>query len=315
VALVEEGVRLRDAGIDAPILVLTEFPPGSEKEALAAGLTPALYTEDGLRRLAEAAGSVGERVGVHVKVDTGMHRVGVLPEGAVAYVRDVLEAGLALDGLWTHFAWSEELADPFTDVQLARFLGLAADLRAQGIRPRLLHAANSAATMARPETHLDLVRVGLAMYGLSPAPGLPGAGGLRPAMSWRSAVAMVKRVRAGEGISYGLAYRPDREATIATVPVGYADGYSRVLSDRASVLIGGRAHQVAGTITMDQLMVDCGDDPVEPGDEVVLMGRQGDAEISAEDLAAWLGTISYEVVCMVSERVPRVHLDAEPEVR
>jgi alanine racemase len=308
VALVEEGVRLRDAGLDAPILVLTEFPAGSEKEALAAGLTPTLYTAEGMARLADAASAVGGAVGVHVKVDTGMHRVGLPPDEALAFVHAVLGAGFELEGFWTHFAKSEDLDDPFTDIQLRRFLDLVDRLKAAGIRPRVLHAANSAAALARPATQLDVVRVGLAMYGLLPGPQLAGSADLRPALSWRSAVTMVKRVGAGEGISYGLRYVLDREATIATVPVGYADGYSRLLAERGEVLIRGRRYGVAGNVTMDQLMVDCGQDRVEAGNDVVLLGRQGDQEITAEELAGWMGTISYEVMCMVSERVPREYL-------
>ena len=309
VALVEEGILLRDAGLRAPILVLTQFPPGSEKEALAAGLTPTLYTDDGLARLAEAAGAVGGPVGVHVKVDTGMHRVGLAPQRALGFVRAVAEAGLELEGVWTHFAMSEDLDDPFTEIQLRRFLDETDRLKAAGIRPRYLHAANSGAAIAHPASHLDLVRVGLAMYGLFPGPALIGRTDIRPAMSWRSAVSLAKRVPEGEGISYGLRYRLDRESSIATVPVGYADGYSRVLGGKGEVLLRGRRYPVAGTVTMDQLMVDCGDDPVEPGDEVVLIGRQDQEEITADQVAAWMGTVNYEIVCMVSERVAREYVD------
>jgi alanine racemase len=312
VALVEEGVLLRDAGLTAPVLVLTQCPPGSEKEALAAGLTPTVYTEDGLARLADAAGAVGGSIGVHVKVDTGMHRVGLPPESAVSFAGSVSEAGLDLEGLWTHFAMSEELDDPFTEIQLRRFLDVVDRLKAAGVRPRYLHAANTGAAIAHPSARLDLVRVGLGMYGLLPGPGLKGMAALRPAMSWRSAVVLAKRVAAWEGISYGLRYRLDRESTIATVPVGYADGYSRVLGGRAEVLIRGRRYRVAGTITMDQLMVDCGDDSVEGGDEVVLIGRQDGEEITADEVASWMGTVNYEIVCMVSERVPREYVDQAP---
>lgn len=309
VALVEEGLELRESGIAAPILLLCECPPGSEKEALASRLTPSLSTPDGLVRLGAAAGSVGDAVGVHVKVDTGMHRAGVPLDRAVPFVRSLPEHGLELEGLWTHFATSEDLADPLTEVQLHRFRRVEADLAGEGIRPRYRHAANSAAIMARPESHLDLVRLGLAMYGLAPGPNLPGVRDLQPAMSWRSAVAMTRRVSTGEGVSYGQLYRLDKDSTLATVPVGYADGYSRLLTGKAEVLIRGRRYPVAGAVTMDQLMVDCGNDPVEPGDEVVLMGRQNGEHIAAEDLASWTGTIVYEVVCGVSQRVPREHLE------
>jgi alanine racemase len=313
VALVEEGVRLRDAGLTAPILVLTEFPPGSEKEAIAAGLRPTLYTPEGVARAAEAAAAVGAPVGAHVKIDTGMHRVGVSPRDALELARAVSESGLELEGLWTHFATSEDLEDPFTDVQFTRFLEVVDRVKAAGMRPRYLHAANSAAALARPATHLDLIRVGLATYGVSPAPGLDGATNLRPAMSWRSSVMLAKRVAAGERVSYGLRYQLGRESTIVTIPVGYADGYSRLLGGKAQVLIRGRRYPVAGTITMDQLMVDCGDDPVEPGDEVALLGRQGEQEITAEEVAGWMGTVAYEVVCMVSERVPREYMQGAAE--
>jgi alanine racemase len=309
VALVEEGIELRDAGLTARILVLTEFPPGSEKEALAAGLTPTLYTEEGLHRLAEAAGSVGTGVAAHVKVDTGMHRVGLDPSRAEAFLSDVVAAGLGVEGLWTHLAVADERWDPFTGIQLDRFNSIAAGLQAAGVLPRILHAANSAAAMSLPVAHHHLVRIGIAMYGLSPGPDMAGAAAaLRPALSWRSSVALVKRVWAGEGISYGLLYAPERDSTIVTVPVGFADGYGRLLSNRAHVIIRGRRYPVAGAVTMDQVMVDCGDDPVEPGDEVVLIGRQGDAEVTADDVAGWMGTINYEVVCRISERVPREYV-------
>jgi len=306
VALVEEGIELRDAGVLARIFALTEFPLGSEKEALAAGITPSVYTEEGLYRLADAAGSLGRPLGVHVKVDTGMHRVGVDVDRAVPFVSDLLESGLQLEGLWTHFAKSEEVSDSFTAWQLERFTSLAEALRERGMGARYLHAANSAAVMSRSLAHLDLVRVGIAMYGLAPGPELvAAASALRPVMTWKSVVSMTKRVRAGDAISYGLTYTLEHASTIATVPVGYADGYSRLLSGKAHVLIRGRRHPVAGTITMDQLMVDCGDEAVEAGDEVVLIGRQGHGQITADDLAAWMGTINYEVVCGVSARVPR----------
>jgi alanine racemase len=310
VALIEEGIELRDAGIVGPILVLTEFPAGSEKEALAAGLTPSLYTDEGLDGLVDAAEALGTRVGAHVKVDTGMHRVGMSPERLAPFVSRLLERGLELEGLWTHFAKSEERSDPFTEWQLQRFNGVSALLKDQGIVPQYRHAANSAAIMSRPESHLDLVRLGIAMYGLSPGPELIAEVGwkLRPAMSLKSAVTMVKRVDAGEAISYGQRYSLQRPSIIATVPVGYADGYSRLLSGKAQVLIRSRRYPVAGTITMDQLMVDCGNDPVQPGDVVVLIGDQGDERIGADQVAAWMGTINYEVVCGVSQRVPREYV-------
>ena len=302
VALVEEGLRLRAAGIEAPILVLSELPPGSEAVALAHRLTPTLFSDAGLVRLAAAArGSVP----VHVKVDTGMHRVGVWPpEEAPAFARRVHDAGLEVEGLFTHFARSEE-DDVTTEGQLSRFLETADAVRSVGVSPRVLHAANSGATILHPTSHLDLVRPGIALYGIEPAPGVGADLGLRPALSWRSRVSAVKRLAAGEAVSYGHRYRLERDAWVVTVPVGYADGYPRQLTNLGSVLIGRRRHPIAGTVTMDQLMVDCGDEEVQVGDEVVLIGHQGDETIGADALGRLFGTIGYEIVSRIGDRVPR----------
>ncbi len=308
VALVEEGVGLRDAGIDARVLVLSEFPPGSEKEALEAGLTPTVYTDEGLASVTEAAVGIGASIGVHVKVDTGMHRVGVYPpEAAVAFCRKAIDAGLTLGGLWTHFARSEE-DEETTRAQLAQLLAVVGAARAAGLSPRLVHAANSAALILYPESHLDLVRPGVAIYGLDPGGELSARAGLRPALTWRSAVTMLKRLPAGEPVSYGHLYRLEADANIATVPVGYEDGFGRLLSSRGEVLIRGKRHRVAGTVTMDQILVDCGDDEIAPGDEVVLIGEQGGERITAEELARHVGTIGYEIVTAISERVPREYV-------
>jgi alanine racemase len=307
VALVEEGIALRDAGIEVPILVLSEFPPGSEAEALAAGLTPSLYTPDGLARLSGAATA---RVRVHVKVDTGLHRVGADPHEVVSLVRAVLGAGMEFEALWTHLATSEEVSNPFAGMQLERFRSVIEDLARGGIaRPRYLHAANTGGALARPDAHFDLVRVGIGLYGISPGPDVVGRADLMPAMRVLSTVTMTRRLAAGERLSYGLRYALPRDAIVATVPVGYADGYSRRLSGNASVLIRGVRRPVAGTVTMDQLTVDCADGPVEPGDEVVLLGAQGTDRITAEELASWSNTIGYEIVCGFSDRIPRVYTD------
>ena len=306
VALVEEGLGLRAAGIEAPVLVLSEFPSGSERSALDAGLTPSLYTDNGLTRLAAAA--AGRDVGVHVKVDTGMHRVGVYPpEATVAFLERVARSGIGLDGLWTHFASSAE-DEEITRRQLDRFLSVVEDARASGFTPRLLHAANSAATIVYPWSHLDLVRSGIAIYGVEPEPGVGADLGLLPALSWRSAVTMARRLPAGERVSYGHRYRLEHDANVATVPVGYADGYPRAASSRADVLIQGAHCRVAGSVTMDQLIVDCGDVDVVAGDDVVLVGHQGAASVSAWDLARCADTIGYEVVTRIGDRVPREYV-------
>ena len=308
VALVEEGLALREAGIDAPILVLSEAPPGSEKDAVEAGLTPSLYTEAGLASLAEAAAASGRSVGVHVKVDTGMHRVGRPAEGLGDFVRAATGAGLDFEGLWSHLAVSEVPSHPSVARQLAAFDAASEALAADGLVPRLRHLANTGGILGTPDSHLDMVRAGIGLYGYAPGPDVADAADLRPAMRWCAAVTLVKRVPAGEAISYGHRWAPERETSVATVGVGYADGYARSLTNVGEVLVRGRRHRVAGTVTMDQILLDVGDEPVEAGDEVVLLGRQGDEEITADEIAARIGTISYEVLCAVSARVPRRHV-------
>ncbi len=317
VALVEEGRQLRDAGIDAPVLVLSQPAPAAMAEVVGAELIPTLDTLDGVEALAHAVGAARRRrpVPVHVKVDTGMHRVGVAPAGAVGLVREVVaRPELELDGVFTHLAVADEVGDPYTTGQLAVFDEVLARLGAAGIRPRLVHAANSAGALFHPAGRYDLVRCGIAIYGLAPAADQllhPAVARLRPAMSLRARVSHVKTLDAGERLSYGLRYRLERRSVVATVPLGYADGVTRSLSGRGGeVLIGGRRCRLAGTVTMDQVLVDCGPDAaVAPGDEAVLIGRQGDEVVTAWDWAERTGTIAYEVVCGVSVRVPRTYGD------
>ncbi|HET9078693.1 MAG TPA: alanine racemase [Acidimicrobiales bacterium] len=320
VALVEEGRDLRAAGVDVPILVLSEPPPAAMAEVVASGLTPTVYTGAGLEAVsAEAARSGAGRTGppfpVHVKVDTGMHRVGASTADAVALAGRVdADPHLHLDGFWTHFAVSDEVEDPFTGTQIDRFADALRRLEASGVRPRVRHAANSGGTLWHRDSHFDMVRCGISLYGLAPAddgPGRPAVPDLRPAMSLKAHVSFVKTVAAGERLSYGRRYAVRTDSVVATVPLGYADGIPRRLfADGGQVLIGGRRRPIAGTVTMDQILVDCGPDaPVQAGDEVVLIGRQGDESISAWEWAAATGTIAYEVVCGISGRVPRVYID------
>ena len=191
--------------------------------------------------------------------------------------------------------------------QLSKFTGVLAELQQEGISIPIVHGANSATVAVAPEAEFDLVRAGISLYGLQPAPDIVQLD-LQPALSLKARVSYVHRVPAGTGISYGRRYMTERETTIATIPVGYADGYSRLLSNRAEVLVRGRRYRISGTICMDQCMIDVGDDPIEIGDEVVLIGRQGDEVISADELAGIMGTIHYEIVCLISERIPRIYL-------
>jgi alanine racemase len=315
VALVEEGAQLRDAGIDAPVLLLSEPPAEAMADVVGLGLTATLYTEAGVAAAAAAATS-GTPLPVHVKVDTGMHRVGATAADAVKLALTVEERPeLALEGLWTHFAVADAPDDPFTEVQHRRFTAVLDELAGLGVRPRLAHASNSAGVLAHPDAHHDLVRCGLAVYGVAPSPALEAqAATLRPALALKARVSLVKEVEPGEGVSYGLRFRADRPTVIATVPVGYADGVPwRLTGAGGEVLVGGRRRPIAGAVTMDQLMVDCGPGggggrPVAVGDEVVLLGRQGDEEIGAWEWAARLGTIAYEVLSGIGARVPRVHV-------
>jgi alanine racemase len=309
VALVEEGVELREAGIEAPILVLSEPAPEAAAAVVAHRLTPVVYTAEGIDALAKAVADLGtgEPLPVHLKVDTGMHRVGVAPEEAVALAARVDQrTELTLDGVCTHLAVADEPDDPYTAEQLERFEVVLSDLERAGLRPPLVHAANSAGLLAFPDARFDLVRVGIALYGIAPAPGLDGRVELRPALALKARVSHVKSLEAGARLSYGLRYRMARTGTVATVPIGYADGVPRNLAAVGGhVVVGGRRHPIAGTITMDQLMVDMGDAPVAVGDEVVLIGRQGEAEVTAQEWAERLGTIAYEIVCGIGPRAPR----------
>ncbi|MCY3786061.1 MAG: alanine racemase [bacterium] len=325
VALVEEGVELREAGVTAPILLLSEPRPNEMVEVVAHGLRPSVYSPAGLAAASAAASAAARRLPVHLKVDTGMNRVGAHPDDALLLARAVAaKDDLVLDGVWTHCAVADELDNPFTDEQLGRYEQVLGLLASEGAAPGRFrrHAANSALLLSagRPDAspirrrgRYDMVRVGIALYGLSPGAGLAGdLAGLRPVMGLRTEVSYVKTVRAGEAVSYGLAHRFESDRRVATVPIGYADGARRDYGLRGGqVLIRGRRRAVVGSVTMDQLMVDCGADEgasgegVAAGDEVVLIGEQGAESIGAEEIAARLGTIPYEVVCDVGRRVRR----------
>ena len=308
VALVSEGVVLRRAGIDAPILVLSEQPPEVLGDLVAHDLIATVSTSLGIDNLAAVVVDGGAATHpVHLKVDTGMHRVGARPEEVPALVARITDLAptLVLAGVFTHLAVADDLTNPYTDVQLGRFDAALASL--PSIDDVLTHAANSAAGLTRPDARRSLIRAGIAIYGISPGPELVGhAAALRPAMALKARVSYVKRLAAGDRLSYGLRHVLEFAATVATVPIGYADGVRRNLSGTGTtVLIGGQRREIIGTITMDQLMVDCGDDDVAVGDEVVLIGRQGDEEIRADEWASTLGTIGYEIVCGIGPRVPR----------
>lgn len=312
VALVDEGVVLRRAGIGAPILILSEQPHDQAPYIVGYGLTPTVTTTMGAAAIGAAGAQQGRAVPVHIKVDTGMHRVGVAPREALHLARYVdSHEGLDLEGLYTHFAVADDPSHPANGTQAALFADVVAGLRADGLAPRIVHAANSAAALASPSVRFDMVRAGIAIYGLEPGPGVADlCTPLRPALRLVARVSAVRWVEDGEAVSYGLRRPVQGRSLIATVPIGYADGVPRSLwSSGVGALVGGRMRPFAGTVTMDQVMLDCGDDSsVAPGDEVVLIGSQGDEQITADDWARAVGTIGYEIVCGISARIARRHL-------
>jgi alanine racemase len=314
VALVSEGVELREAGIAAPILVLSEQPVDAVDDIVRFRLMATVYSVPYVDALAAAARERGvDGVPVHLKIDTGMQRVGARPDAAGELVAALAahESALRLVGVFTHLAMADHPDDDFTGAQLAH---LDATLDALSLPGGVLvHAANSAGALAHPAARRSFVRAGIAIYGLSPGHAVDElCRELRPALSLKARVSYVKRVSVGSRISYGLRHTFARDTTVATVPIGYADGVPRRLFEvGGEVLLGGRRRRIVGVVTMDQLMVDCGDDAVELGDEVVLIGDQdgpdGPQRIRAEEWADLLGTIGYEIVCGIGGRVPRRH--------
>jgi alanine racemase len=310
VATVEEAISLRQAGVDAPrILVLSEPPSGSEPTIAEERITSTVYSVECVDRLARAAAARNRVLALHLKVDTGMHRVGCRPADAVMIADHIAKSeSVDLEGVWTHCARADEDDPAFTDEQLDRFDAVLAQLEAAGHRPPLVHAANSAGVIAHERSHYGMVRSGIALYGVAPSATLAGRIDLVPAMRLVSEVSHVQGCGPGEGVSYGHFQRTEADCTLATVPIGYADGVRRDLSARGGeVLIRGKRHPIIGRVTMDQLIVDCRSDEVAAGDEVVLLGSQGDESITAEETAERLDTIGYEVLCAVSARVPRVY--------
>jgi alanine racemase len=310
VALLQEGVALRQQGIQAPILVLGWTPPAAAMTAIEYDLVQMVTDIATARAWNDAAALISRPARVHLKIDTGMGRLGIPAEQMDEFGSALRQMPhLAIEGVMTHFAASEEADKTYTLWQLERFQRALATLAQAGIEPRLRHAANSAAAMEIPPSHANLVRVGIAMYGLYPAQERSArVADLRPALAWKARVAFVKDVAAGEKLSYGCTYTVPATTRIATLPVGYADGYMRSLSNKGEVLLKGQRAPVVGRVCMDQMLVDVGHIPdVQPEDVAVLLGRQGDAEIPAEELAAKIGTINYEVVCMIGPRVPRLY--------
>lgn len=324
VAVVPEGVELRDAGITLPILKLSHVIVEREaRSALEAGLTLTVVDEESALLVDRVAGELGVEARVQLKIDTGMRRLGAEPEQAVAIARTVAELPhIFLEGAFTHFPASDDPGqDEFTHAQIATFFDLVAQIEQVLGRPLdYVHCANSGAILAHTEAinaaaervgvapERRMVRPGLLSYGYYPDPSTPRTVDVHPALALRSAVSFVKPVPAGETVGYGRTWAPEVPTRIATIPIGYGDGYSRALSNRGRVLIGGASYPIVGRVCMDQIMVDVGaGSGVSMGDPVTLIGRDGDAEITCDEVAELMGTISYEVICLLSPRVARTY--------
>ncbi|HEV7825831.1 MAG TPA: alanine racemase [Mycobacteriales bacterium] len=308
---IPEALALRAAGITAPVFAWLVAPGQPLGEAVAADVDLSAGAVSGLDEVAAAARAAGRRARVHLKVDTGLGRGGSTvadwPDLLAAAGRHAADGTIEVTGIWSHFAYADEPGHATVGRQIRVFREAVEVAASTGIRPAFRHLANSAATLTLPDAHFDMVRPGIAAYGLSPMPGTTARYGLRPAMTLRGSVVVSKRVPAGQGVSYGHAYTTDRETTLALVPLGYADGIPRAASNRGPLLVGGRRRTIAGRVCMDQVVVDVGDDVVHPGDDVVLFGPGDRGEPTADDWAEVLDTINYEIVTRIGARVPRTY--------
>jgi alanine racemase len=313
VARLGEALVLRESGITCPILVLGYTPPEQYKEVIVNDLTQTIYTLQTARELNHAAEKLGRTLTVHIKIDTGMGRIGFIPdEKSLNEIAEIVVLNqLNVEGIFTHFAKADASDKSYTNIQFERFTTFINELAQRGINFKIRHAANSAAIIDHPETHLDMVRAGIMMYGLYPSNEVnQDRVLLKPAMTLKTRVAHIKKMPSGKHISYGCRYCTPEETTIATLPLGYADGFSRMFTN-GEVLVGGQRAPVVGRICMDQCMVNLGNNiTAQIGDEVVVFGCQGNCCIPVDELAEKLDTINYELVCMVAARVPRIYIKA-----
>ncbi|ACB83905.1 alanine racemase [Natranaerobius thermophilus] len=310
VAILDEAVELRKAGIAAPILILGYTPVEHVDVCLKYGITPTIYTYEMAEALSQTARKMGKTAFVHVKIDTGMGRIGIAPENSAEFVKNISKLpSLEVEGVFTHFSVADEEDKTYTQQQINSFEKALKMLEDEGIEIPLKHAANSPATIDLPDAYFDMVRVGLALFGLYPSPHMKEKISLKPVMSLKTQVSHVKQVPKGTSISYGRKFITEDESIIGTLPVGYADGFTRLLSNIGEVIVNGKRVPIVGAICMDQCMF-LGDDVPEIGigDEVVIIGEQDGTQITVEDIADKLGTINYEIVTMVDKRVPRLYL-------
>ena len=313
VSMLDEAIQLRNHGITVPILILSYTDPKRAREIIKYNVTQTVFSHDLAEALSSAATEAGARVKIHVKVDTGMTRVGFMP--GYSAVKNIIQIsslpGIIIEGLFTHFASADESDKQYTRMQFDKFMSIWNELNRVGVFIPVKHCCNSAAIIDLPEMHLDMVRPGIILYGLYPSDEVDRSKlDLKPAMSLKANVILVKDVEEGVDVSYGRTYRTKVQSKIATLPVGYADGYTRLLSGRGKVLINGEFAPIVGRICMDQCMVDVTGfkSEVRAGDEAVMIGSQNGRIISVEDVAGWSETINYEVVCLVGKRIPRFYI-------
>jgi len=309
VALPEEGQELREAGFELPIQILGEVLPGQVSILVNNELIPTISKIETVELLDKLAEEKGITKKVHVKVDTGMGRIGVFPDNAVNFIKEIMSfKNIEIEGLMTHFAKADEEDKDYTYNQWDQFQMVIDRLSEENIEIPIKQAANSATIIDLPHMALNMVRPGIMMYGLRPSHEVDQDFTLKPALSWKAKIVYIKEVPPGTGISYGATYITEDKAKIATIPMGYADGYSRLLSNKGEVLINGQRAPIRGRVCMDQFMVDVTHiDDVKVGDEVILIGKQGNAEFSATEMADIIGTINYEITCDITKRVPRIY--------
>ena len=309
VAYLGEALELRSAGVKTPILILSETPAEFAQHIIDGDITQTVYTFELARALDAAAANKNKKTKVHVKVDTGMGRVGVFPDQVLPLIKQMICLPfIELEGIFTHFSKGEDIGSGFTEKQFGSFLGVLDLLNKEGIEIPMKYCASSAAVFNFPQSHLDMVRLGITMYGLYPPGQKNRPVNLISALSLKTKVLYLKRVPKGTPLSYGATYVTSKETTIATLPVGYADGLSRQLSNKGQVLIKGKKYPIVGKVTMDMTLVDTGDDNIKVWDDVVIIGSDGSQQISADDIANQVDSINYEVVCGIGKRVPRVYI-------
>lgn len=312
VSMLDEAIQLRKSGVDVPILVLGYTDPARASEVVDYNITQTVFSHELAEALSISASSCKKNVKIHIKIDTGMTRVGFMP--GYSAVKDVIKIsklpGIIIEGIFTHFASADEKDSTYTYEQFEKFMSICNELQRIGIYIPVKHVCNSAATLNFPEMHMDMVRPGIIMYGIYPSEYIDrNIIDLKPVMAFKANIIMVKDVEKNTAISYGRIFTTKRKSKIATVPVGYADGYTRLLSGKGKFLIKGYEAPVVGRICMDQCMVDVTDiEGVKVGDEAVIFGFQGDKFISVEDVARDIGTIAYEILCIIGKRIPRAYI-------